>query len=216
MLWADNCSSQNKNWAFITFLVQIINSDEISAETITIKYLEPGHTFMSADSFHHSVEMSLKKQKKVYDFDDFVGCVQNCNKNVKVKLMEVDDFLLFEDKSSQHKLRNSQPRVFLKDIVSVQSRRGAFDIFYKTTHKEESMKSLSFLQLKFLKTKHIPNFVRRTLPRGTTEARKKEIVEKLCPLMPANRSLFWENLYINNTSLKLVLGDEEVENANKE
>lgn len=60
----DNCSSQNKNWGLFTFLVYVINSSEIAAQEITLCYFQPGHTFMSADSFYHQVENSLRKNKK--------------------------------------------------------------------------------------------------------------------------------------------------------
>ncbi len=30
---------------------------------------------MSADSFHHKVEAAMKKQKNVYDLDDFVQII---------------------------------------------------------------------------------------------------------------------------------------------
>ena len=77
VLWLDNCASQNKNWTLLCSLVYLINSDEIAANSIILRYFEPGHTFMSADSFHHQVEMSLKRKKKVYDFSDFVDCVRS-------------------------------------------------------------------------------------------------------------------------------------------
>lgn len=64
ILWLDNCSSQNKNWCFLSFLVRIINSSEISANEIVVNFFEPGHTFMSAYSFHHQVELSLKKKAR--------------------------------------------------------------------------------------------------------------------------------------------------------
>lgn len=54
-MWLDNCSSQNKNWALLCFLVYIINSNLIEAHTIRFNYFEPGHTFMAADSFHYQV-----------------------------------------------------------------------------------------------------------------------------------------------------------------
>lgn len=54
-----------------------LHSCEIAAETITIKYFEAGHTFMSADSFHHLVEKELKRNPKCYDFQDFVNVVNN-------------------------------------------------------------------------------------------------------------------------------------------
>lgn len=42
-LWCDNCGVQNKSWALFSFLVYIINSTEISADRINIKYLQKGH-----------------------------------------------------------------------------------------------------------------------------------------------------------------------------
>lgn len=55
VMWLDNCSSQNKNWALFSFLVYIINSSLIKAHKIQFNYFEPGHTFMAADSFHYQV-----------------------------------------------------------------------------------------------------------------------------------------------------------------
>lgn len=71
VIWLDNCAAQNKNWAFFTFLIFLINSEQTSAQKIIINYFETGHTFMSADSFHHQVELSLKRQKKNLRFPGF-------------------------------------------------------------------------------------------------------------------------------------------------
>lgn len=38
VLWIDNCSGQNKNWALFSFLVYLINSNHVSTERITLKY----------------------------------------------------------------------------------------------------------------------------------------------------------------------------------
>jgi hypothetical protein len=51
--WLDNCSAQNKNWTLFSYLTNIINSSLIAADSIILRYFEPEHTFMSADSFHH-------------------------------------------------------------------------------------------------------------------------------------------------------------------
>jgi hypothetical protein len=90
-LWLDNCAGQNKKWSLFCFLIYIVNSTEISTDEIELKHLEPGHTFMSADNFHHQVEKSLKMKGKVYEFYDFVSCVENV-KNVKVHAMSIADF----------------------------------------------------------------------------------------------------------------------------
>lgn len=140
-VWVDNCSSQNKNWAFFTFLAHIINSSDISGTKIIIKYLEPGHTFMSADNFQHQVENQLKKAKKVYDFADFIDCVQLANSGiVKVKAMEISDFYKYVDHASQYKLKKHAERTYLKEVACVVVQRNSFNIFVRTTHDKETKK----------------------------------------------------------------------------
>lgn len=56
VIWADNCACQNKNWDLVLYLLKMVHSNIISAEQIELKFLQTGHTFMSADSFHHNVE----------------------------------------------------------------------------------------------------------------------------------------------------------------
>ncbi|KAK5648661.1 hypothetical protein RI129_003553 [Pyrocoelia pectoralis] len=139
IVWLDNCAGQNKNWTLL-YLVYIINSHEISAQTITFKYFEPGHTFMSADSFHHQVEQSLQRMKKVYDFTDFVTCVQSSNSGkVDVKEMKKEDFFVWPDNSSTYKINHSKPRPYLKDIIEVVAKRGNFVLFYKTSNGAEAI-----------------------------------------------------------------------------
>ena len=106
VLWLDNCAAQNKNWGLLSYLVYRINSNETRTETVELNYLEPGHMFrsMSADSFHHRVELSIKQRGKIYDFTDYEQCVKNSSSgNVDVKSMTVSDFRHWPDKSSVHK-----------------------------------------------------------------------------------------------------------------
>nr|CAH7722524.1 unnamed protein product [Callosobruchus chinensis] len=78
-IWLDNCAAQNKNWSLYCFFVYLINSSEVNLNLLKVKYLQTGHTFMSADSFHHQVEKSLKQTGKVLDFEDFMMCVKKSN-----------------------------------------------------------------------------------------------------------------------------------------
>ena len=55
-IWMDNCAAQNKNWSLYCFFIGFINSEHNKINCIKLKYLETGHTFMSADSFHHQVK----------------------------------------------------------------------------------------------------------------------------------------------------------------
>ncbi|KAK5641934.1 hypothetical protein RI129_010481 [Pyrocoelia pectoralis] len=147
IMWLDNCCSQNKNWCFLTFLVRMINSSEIAANEIILNFFEPGHTFMSADSFHHQVELSLKKQGKTYDFDDFADAVQKAQKcKVEIKKMSYVDFYKWKDLKSQAKLNKDPNRPYISDIVEIKATRGKFLLEYKTIYTDSKPVShLSFL-----------------------------------------------------------------------
>ena len=95
----DNCGGQNKNYSLYTALSGIVTTKKISADTITLKYIEAVHTFMSADSCHARVEKQMKKKGDVYDFADFVSCVS------KAGAPSYMDFGCYEGSQSQAKLK---------------------------------------------------------------------------------------------------------------
>ena len=96
-------------------LVNLINSDRISAQTITIKFLEAGHTFMSADSIHADVEKRMKIKREILDFDDFAQCIRH--RNINVLVMNFSDFYHLKVQKSDSKVKRSQ--VHLADMRSV-------------------------------------------------------------------------------------------------
>ncbi|CAG9829587.1 unnamed protein product [Diabrotica balteata] len=148
------------------------------AQDITINYFEPGHTFMSADSFHHQVELSLKKKKKVYDYHDFVKAVKTCNLNrVVVKEMGVSDFLIWKDLSSQSKLKKTESRIYLSQIVKVIVKRESKILHVKIDDSEDLIE-MDFLQAKVLKS-GIKDPIPVTKPSGIAKKRKEQILKNL-------------------------------------
>ena len=63
-IWLNNCSGQNKCWAFFGVLVYFENMADI-ADTIKLKYFTTDHTFTSVNSFYQKVEKEMKDVKKV-------------------------------------------------------------------------------------------------------------------------------------------------------
>ena len=59
-------------------------------QQLTIRYFEKGHTFMSADSFHHLIEDQIRSRGKLNDFNDYVVCVDDVVIAVE---MQPSDFL---------------------------------------------------------------------------------------------------------------------------
>lgn len=193
----DNCSAQNKNWCLFSALIYIINSSEVSTESIELNFFEPGHTFMSADSFHHQVELSLKHQNKTYDFNDFCEAVQGANKGrVNVKRMSEFDFYCWTDWTSQHKIKKINPKPYLSNMARIRFKRGNRNMFYSNGYDELYLE-LNFLQQKMVMCSTLPSPEIKGKCNGITVDKKNNITKNIIPLLPESRRLFWNNLPIS-------------------
>lgn len=202
-LWMDNCAAQNKNWALYSFFIYFINSEQTSMKQIKLKFLQTGHTFMSADSFHHQVEKSLKQKGKVLDFDDYKNCIQSSNgdRNVCVEL-NFYDFLNVKDFSSRFKLNKTQPKPYLSNICEVTFLRGCRKLLYKTNFESASVE-LDFLTSKALK-EGVPEPEKRAFPRGISVIRKHNLIQKLTAMgISKDKLMFWQSLSENQEDTNL-------------
>ncbi|XP_055527573.1 uncharacterized protein LOC129720163 [Wyeomyia smithii] len=207
LYWLDNCSSQNMNWNLIVHMILLVNSPLIKTNEITFKYLESGHTFMSADAFHAAVERSMRKyqEEELYTFSDFVECVKQSNNETKppVTVMSCTDFFQPSIALKPSVLNKLKPRPKLAEIKQIRFTRGCFEFSYKTSFGLEFKKVKLFTQLQ-LKCVQNPKFSLESTfqynktDRGIEKVRKEHISKKLCPLMPTEKRRFWENLHVND------------------
>ncbi|CAH0547321.1 unnamed protein product [Brassicogethes aeneus] len=206
-LWADNCSAQNKNWCFLSYLIYVINCDHIAAEKLTIKYFETGHTFMSADSFHHLVEKSMKENPKIYDFQDFLNAVQNSTKSSYIKEMNFSDFKHWPNLTTNYQLQKiNKNRPLLKDIAVLEARRGSKCLYYKTSFKDVEYKELNMLSKKNTSLKDPEN---HTTDRGVSSERKNQIITNLSSLIPKHKLSFWQNLHESNAQNLITVVEDD-------
>ena len=191
-MWMDNCCAQNKNWTLFSALVAIVNASWNTLLTITLKYFESGHTFMSADSFHHQVEREALKMKNLYDFADFVQCISKVGKAVE---MEAVDFQQWKKQLSESKV-SKETRPLLEDVSVLKFCSGSTEMLYKNLHTDENYKSADFLMKKYTEDvkKGAVNPPSVTEYSGVTADRKKGIIRNLLPSIPTTHHSFWNNL----------------------
>ena len=127
---------QNKNWYLCTAFANEVNSENSSSKAISLKYFEPSHTFMSADSFHQLVKQRMFQSKTVEDFQDFVRNVDSCGKSL---LMNFNVFFEIPKRVIQAKYTCNKPK--LEDVQVVNFVRGSAQMFRKTSYTEENLKS---------------------------------------------------------------------------
>jgi hypothetical protein len=195
VLWLDNCSAQNKNWTLYTAMVGFLSQlkDDIALKTITFKYFEAGHTFMSADSFHALAEKSFKKAVNLYDFNDYECALRTVGITVPMK---PDDFKDLKSGLSQSAASKSS-RPLLADVYVVQFRSDSRSMFFKKGHNETDFKEADFLMKKCKETMNDGLFLASSKVKQATNSarsRKDDIIEKMGPLMPSDRLDFWRNL----------------------
>ena len=199
-IWLDNCAGQNKNWTFYTMLLHFVNMRDGEVETLNLKYFEPGHTYMASDAAHGRIEQHLTRKNKVYDFKDFLDSV----KDAACDLLELQysDFANWESGVSMYTLNKlGENRPYRRDIVCVKFVKGSEMMAYQKSFGAEYI-SVPIIKTSFslqtdCKSKN------RSKPRGILPAKKSKIIDKLLPLMPKSRRLFWLELPTNDKSSDL-------------
>ena len=64
--------------------IRLINDVTIHSKSITFKYFEPGHTFMSADSVHGNIGTAIRAEQNIYDMRDFIETIAHSRKDLEV------------------------------------------------------------------------------------------------------------------------------------
>ena len=184
IFWADNCSAQNKNWVLFSTFLQLVHSAS-GPRTITLKYLEPGHTYMRADSIHGLIAKHLKRNPTVLTFPDLATEIAaSCNGLSSVPM----NHAMFRDWTSLKDPKYNGPK--MREFREVQFRQGDRRIYYKLRLEATAYRSTLFISLDKVPSLPAP----RQAMRGLNSTKKKALVSALCPLMPTVKRKFWVDL----------------------
>lgn len=195
--WVDNCSAQNKNWTLYSGFVCFVNA-VWGPHKITLKYFEPGHSFMAADSVHGRISSEMKKHSNIYDFEQLLKIIEQSSKKTKCLALNFFDFFPFEDGSKQRR-NNNIP--LLENIKVVEFHKGSRNLFFKDSHSAEI-----FTEVDFLKKKFAAQFPEKSYeePLGLNTSKKDKILKTLIPSFEDERKkLFWQFLPSNDYATDL-------------
>ena len=136
---------------------------------VTIKLVEPGHTFMSANSFHALVENGIKK-KKLQDFQDLVDIV---NDRGEAMVLKSNDFFKVEKNLSSAQYASDKP--YLEDVQVVRFLCGSEKLHWKRSNGDDEFESALFLKKKGCKT-FTPLFPLSTNEEKLIQLKKKRLL----------------------------------------
>ena len=202
VLFADNCSSQNKNYTLVEALIRIMNDPHVHApDKLTLIFLEKGHTFMAADSIHGSIGKRLSGLQRIGDLQDFTHQILSSRKKLRTILLKHDQMILFDDtcmrKGAEFKV--SQVRM-------IEVRKKSRSIFFKNDFTDE-MKEFPIAK----RTSNpftIPSQTMRKA-RGIPLAKKTDLVW-CSQFLPFPERKFFLDLQVNDesTDLEVTLEDD--------
>ncbi len=94
ILWSDSCGGQNRSIRLVLMMIYILKYHP-TLRTISLRYLESGHTFLPNDSDFGDFECALKQHEKVYTDVQYVKIIENSRVDNKfeVNRMSSQDFL---------------------------------------------------------------------------------------------------------------------------
>lgn len=202
IIWADNCTGQNKNWLLYCALCWCVNQPW-GPTSVTIKYLERGHTYMRADSVHGSIGKRWKmRTTEVRNFEELVDLCDKSAAVIKPVEMHYTDFYAFKD---EHRSRQSKKVTLpkLQNISVAKFTKSSRLLAYQEEFGGE------FSEVDFLKPKWplVVDIPVADNPRGITKSKRDKLV-KLADSFPPAKRKFWMDLPVNDSSSDLVTEHE--------
>ncbi|CAG9791146.1 unnamed protein product [Diatraea saccharalis] len=137
ILWADSCGGQNRSIKMILMLLHVLHKNN-NLQKITVRFLQPGHTYLPNDSEFGDVECALKSHNRLYTAEDYISVMKNCrrkNKFVVAKLQK-DDFysvVPLQERVTNRKIDTEKQKISWLETFEIELRKNdAQNIFIKS------------------------------------------------------------------------------------
>lgn len=93
ILWSDSCGGQNRSIRLVLMIIHVLQQHP-SLKTISLRYLQSGHSFMRNDSDFGDFECALKRHEKVCTDVAYMKIMEDCRiqNKFQVNRMTLQDF----------------------------------------------------------------------------------------------------------------------------
>ncbi|XP_037025826.1 uncharacterized protein LOC119067135 [Bradysia coprophila] len=85
LLWSDSCGGQNRSIKLVLMLMHTLQNHP-SLETISLRFLESGHSFLPNDSDFGDMECKLKTNERVFTDEKYMQIMRDCRINNKFQV----------------------------------------------------------------------------------------------------------------------------------
>ncbi len=134
ILWADSCGGQNRSIRLVLMIIYILQR-HATLESISLRYLESGHTFLPNDSEFGDFECALKREETIYTDEAYIKIMKSCRieNQFEVNRMAPEDFLSV--KNIEELITNRKTDINKQKINWMQTHEILLDKRHPTTIK---------------------------------------------------------------------------------
>jgi len=204
--FCDCCGGQNRNIKTVLALMNLLQSGRIAAETIELKFLVSGHSYLPNDRNFADIEKAAKKVNQIESAADWISLIRNCKKNNPFNVEELThkDFhstAPYEQLiTNRKKDTNKEPVNWLK-IQWIKLDKGRpFSMFFKTCYDDSSFREVDFSK-KNKRWKDAEKIPLYESTRPVTKEKFKDMMDLKKYITSSKRS-FFETLCVKNDELE--------------
>lgn len=217
-LWCDSCGGQNRNIKLMLMLKSILHGAHTNLESVTVKYLCSGHSFLPNDTDFSDIESSLKRQQRLYTPSDYIEVMRSCRKKrpLIVTQMSGKDFLgvmNIEKKITNRKITDDKEKINWLKIRSIKiEKQEPFSLMIQQHDFSQPYQKISIKKSSRGRpgTEEIFSDLLPLWPNGKPIAEAKlQNLKEMMHLIPADALPFYQNLQSVNIT-------EDVEGYNVE
>lgn len=101
ILWSDSCGGQNRSIKMVLMMMHILHNHE-TLESISMRFLLSGHSFLHCDKEFGEIENALKRHDHLYTLEQYKEVMEKCRSKNKfeVNTMSPENFFSIEQLQS--------------------------------------------------------------------------------------------------------------------
>lgn len=83
ILWSDSCGGQNRSIKLVLMMMHVLHNHK-PLESVSVRYLQSGHSFLSNDTEFSDAECGLKRIEKIYTDAVYIEIMRKCRKKTSL------------------------------------------------------------------------------------------------------------------------------------
>nr|XP_033325321.1 uncharacterized protein LOC117219890 [Megalopta genalis] len=216
--YSDSCTGQNRNIKTVLSLLKLVQSMEIRAESIEMKFLVSGHSYLPNDSDFAIIESRAKKNQNIFSPDDWYNIIKTCKKKAPFHLIQMTHQDIFSTKPLEQSIINRKVTVtgfpvnWLKIRWIKLERSKPHLIQFKCDYNEDTeFKAINLRKSVSGRPQSLKNIYQPLLyPKGRTVTREKwrDMMDLLKYIPPVEHD-YYKNLTTNRNDESSHPADEE-------